>query len=74
MVVDRLSALEKMHKEATTIEASMKTLKERQDLIDVTFKHEDAELVRTKRAFLDSMTAIQNQLKEVTMLQRAASG
>ncbi len=68
LVTDRLQTLEKIHKESPNIEASIKTIKERQNLIDVTFRHEDAELTRTKRAFLDAMSEIQIQLKEVVML------
>ena len=68
IVLERLKALEKIHKDSPGIEGSIKTLKERQNLIQVTFKHEDAELSKTKRVFLEAMQEIQLQLKEVTML------
>ena len=43
-IIDRLKSLEKIHKESPNIEGSIKTLKERQKLIDITFKHEDTEI------------------------------
>ena len=68
IILERLKALEKIHKDSPGIEGSIKTLKERQNLISVTFKHEDAELQKTKRNFMEAMQEIQVQLKEVTML------
>jgi hypothetical protein len=57
-IADRLKSLEKIHKESPNIEGSIKTLKERQKLIDITFKHEDAEIQKSKRIFLDSIQNI----------------
>lgn len=68
IVLDRLKSLEKIHKESPNIDSSIKTLQDRQKLIDVAFKNEDGEILKTKKQFLDAMNAIQLQLKEVTML------
>lgn len=68
IISQRLKALEKIHKESPNIDASIKSLQKRQELIDVTFKHEDAEIGKTKQLFLDLIQSIQLQLKEVTML------
>ena len=70
IVLDRLRSLEKIHKESPNIDSSIKTLKARQELIDRAFKSEDAEILKTKKQFLDAMNAIQVQLKEVPMLQK----
>lgn len=72
IVLDRLKSLEKIHKESPNIDSSIKTLQDRQKLIDVAFKNEDGEILKTKKQFLDAMNAIQLQLKEVTMLQKNA--
>ena len=68
IVLDRLTSLEKIHKEAPNIDGQVGTLKNFQMLIDVTFQHEDAEILKTKKLFLEAMHSIQLQLKEVTML------
>jgi regulator of extracellular matrix RemA (YlzA/DUF370 family) len=57
-IVDMLKSLEKIHKESPNIEGSIKTLKERQKLIDITFKHEDAVIQKSKSIFLDSIQNI----------------
>ena len=72
-IVDRLRGIEKIHKESPNIESSIKSLVERQKLIDLTFKHEDAEINKVKQVFLDNMNSVQVQLKEVTMLQKNKS-
>ena len=59
IIQERLKALEKIHKESPNIETSIKTLKDRQKLIESAFKNEDAEILRTKKQFLDAMNAIQ---------------
>jgi hypothetical protein len=74
IVLDRLKSLEKIHKESPNIEGSIKTLKARQALIDRAFSSEDAEILKTKKQFLDAMQAIELQLKEVTMLQKSSEG
>lgn len=74
IILDRLKSLEKIHTESPSIDGSIKTLRERQKLIDRAFGNEDAEILKTKRQFLDTMSTIQGQLKEVTMLQKTASG
>lgn len=73
LILDRLRSLEKIHRESPQIDGSIKTLRQRQELIDRAFGNEDAEILKTKRQFLDTMSSIQNQLKEVTMLQKTAS-
>jgi len=70
IVLDRLTSLEKIHKEAPNIDGQISTLQNFQMLIDVTFQHEDAEIMKTKKLFLEAMHSIQIQLKEVTMLQK----
>ena len=70
IVVERLKALEKIHKESPNIETSIKTLKERQKLIDLAFKSEDGEVLKAKKLFLDIMQDVHLQLKEVTMQQK----
>lgn len=72
-IIERLKALEKIHKESPNIEAAIKSLHERQKLIDLTFKGEDSQINKTKRLFIESMQGIQLQLKEVTMLQKNKS-
>ena len=67
-ILERLKALEKIHKESPNIESALKSLAERQKLIDLTFKGEDSQINKTKKVFIDTMTNIQVQLKEVTML------
>lgn len=74
IILDRLQTLQKVHAASPNIESAISTLKERKNLIEVTFKHEDAEISKTKRIFLEAMQQIQTQLREVTMLQRALSG
>ena len=74
IVLDRLKSLERIHKESPNIEGSIKTLKARQVLIDRAFTNEDAEILKTKKQFLDAMHAIELQLKEVTMLQKSSEG
>ena len=69
-ILERLKALEKIHKESPNIESALKSLAERQKLIDLTFKGEDSQINKTKKVFIDTMTNIQVQLKEVTMLQK----
>merc|ERR1712032_224007 len=73
IILDRLKSLEKIHTESPNIDGSIKTLRERQKLIDRAFANEDAEILKTKKQFLDTMGSIQAQLKEVTMLQKTAS-
>ena len=68
LILERLKSLEKIHKESPNIDGSIKTLRERQKLIDRAFGNEDAEILKTKKQFLDTMSSIQAQLKEVTML------
>jgi len=68
LILERLKSLEKIHKESPNIDGSIKTLKERQKLIDRAFGNEDGEILKTKKQFLDTMGSIQAQLKEVTML------
>ena len=70
IVVERLKALEKIHKESPNIEASINNLLERQSLIDLSFKAEDQQITKTKKNFLDNMWDVQKELKEVTMLQK----
>ena len=55
IITERLRALEKIHKESPNLEASIKSLQKTQELIDVTFKHEDAEIMKTKKQFMDLM-------------------
>lgn len=74
IILDRLQTLQKVHTASPNIEGSIAALKERKNLIDVTFKHEDTEIAKTKRLFFESMQQIQVQLREVTLLQRALSG
>lgn len=70
VITERLRAIEKIHKESPNVEGSIKSLVERQKLIDLTFKHEDAEINKTKKSFLETMQAIQIKLKEITILQK----
>mmetsp|Transcript_3391 Transcript_3391/g.5711 ORF Transcript_3391/g.5711 Transcript_3391/m.5711 type:complete len:149 (+) Transcript_3391:1434-1880(+) len=70
IIHQRLFTLEKIHKESPNIEGSIKSLVKRQELIDVTFKHEDSEVAKTKALFMELITGVQQQLKEVTMLQK----
>ena len=68
VIVERLKALERIHKESPNIENSIKALKQRQELIDLAFKSEDGEILKSKKAFLDIMQDVQIKLKEATML------
>lgn len=70
IITERLKALERIHKESPNIEASINAIIERQKLIDLSFKAEDQQIQKTKKAFVESMYEVQNQLKEVTMLQK----
>ena len=54
-ILERLKALEKIHKESPNIESALKSLGERQKLIDLTFKGEDSQINKTKKLFIDSM-------------------
>jgi len=58
IVLDRLTSLEKIHKEAPNIDGQISTLQNFQMLIDVTFQHEDAEIMKTKKLFLEAMHSI----------------
>lgn len=58
LILDRLKSLEKIHQESPNIDSTIKTLKERQKLIDRAFSNEDAEILKTKKQFLDTMTHI----------------
>ena len=58
LISQRLHALEKIHKESPNIESSLKSLLKRQELIDVTFKAEDAEILKTKHQFAELMQDI----------------
>ena len=58
VITERLRAIEKIHKESPNVEGSIKSLIERQKLIDLTFKHEDAEINKTKKSFLETMQSI----------------
>ena len=69
-ILERLKALEKIHKESPSMDSALKSLAERQKLIDLTFKGEDQQINKTKKLFIDTMQNIQQQLKEVTMLQK----
>ena len=73
IISERLQALEKIHKESPNIQASIKSLEERQKLIDKAFTHEDQEIAKTKKSFLELMQNVQEQLREVTMLQKLKS-
>ena len=55
IILDRLLTLQKVHAASPSIEGAISTLKERKNLIEVTFKHEDAEIAKTKRIFLEAM-------------------
>ena len=70
IVIERLKALERIHKESPNIETSINHLLERQKLIDMSFKAEDQQISKTKNNFLDNMWEVQKELKEVTMLQK----
>ena len=70
IITERLKALERIHKESPNIDASINTIVERQKLIDLSFKAEDQQIAKTKKQFIDTMYEVQNQLKEVTMLQK----
>merc|ERR1712032_1602611 len=48
IILDRLKSLEKIHTESPTIDGSIKTLRERQKLIDRAFANEDAEILRQR--------------------------
>ena len=74
LITERLTALERIHKESPNIESSINTIVERQKLIDLSFKAEDQQILKTKKAFVDSMYEVQNQLKEVTLLQKEKFG
>ena len=70
IIVERLKALERIHKESPNIENSIKALKQRQELIDLAFKSEDGEILKAKKAFLEVMQDVQVQLKETIVSQK----
>lgn len=73
IIVDRLKAIERIHKESPNIEESIKNLTEKQKLIDLSFQAEDMQITKTKKTFLESMWDVQKDLKEVTMLHKNLS-
>ena len=63
LINERLKALEKIHKESPNIKTSLDNLAERQKIVDLAFKTEDADINKTKKSFIDSMNTIQKELR-----------
>jgi len=55
LILDRLKAVENIHKESPNIDGSIKTLKNKQFLIEQTFEQEDSDINRTKIMFAEAM-------------------
>lgn len=70
-LLQRLKAIETIHKESPNIETSIKNIIEKQKLIDLSFTAEDQQISKTKQLLLDAMWDVQKDLKEVTMLQKS---
>lgn len=58
LILERLQALEKIHKESPNIESAINGLKERQKLIELSFKAEDQQINKTKKQFLEDMQEV----------------
>ena len=69
-ILQRLKAIERIHKESPNIETLIKNLIEKQKLIDLSFQHEDQQIAKTKNQLLDSLKVVQKDLMEVTALQK----
>lgn len=70
IILDRLKALEKIHKESSNIEAAISDLIQKQALIDKSMEIEDGQINKSKRQVMEWMEGVQLNLKEVTMMQR----
>lgn len=70
LILDRLKAIENIHKESPNIDGSIKTLKNKQYLIDNTFQQEDSDINRTKIMFAEAMKVMHEQLAAVGLVKK----
>ena len=70
IILERLKAIEKIHKESSNIEAAISQLTQNQGLIDKSMSIEDQLINKSKRQVMEWMEDVQLNLKGVTMMQR----